>query len=190
MHPARTFTAATEEALWQQIQADIHDQDDLFDYTAELIQAGYHVQLDIDVDFGSGFEGGTELTTLRAVVPTPLRFALHEQTWLHELGKLLGLSDVELGDTALDAAFVITTNDEAALRRLLLETPTVRDTLLRYADFRFILAPDSTHDAAETALTFSRETALLDLSQLRELYHLMLTLLQRLAPNSADDAAA
>ncbi|WP_303312216.1 hypothetical protein [Hymenobacter sp. BT730] len=184
MNTVHTFSAETEEALWQQVSADIKREEGLLEYNAELIQNGYHIELDIDIDLGGGFEGGYETTKFTARVPnhTSLRFALHEQDWVHEIGKFLGLTDVELGDPELDAAFIITTNDTDALRRLLLSEPAVRQMLLRYQEFRLTLAPAS-HDAdAEVYLTFSKDAALVEPEQLREVYHMLYTLLRQLSP--------
>ncbi|ALD21710.1 hypothetical protein [Hymenobacter sp. DG25A] len=184
MNTVHTFSAETEDALWQQVAADIKLEEGLLEYNAQLIQNGYHIELDVDIDLGGGFEGGYETTTFTALVPnhTSLRFALHEQDWVHEIGKFLGLTDVELGDPELDAAFIITTNDTDALRRLLLPDPAVRQTLLRYQEFRLTLAPAS-HDAdAEVYLTFSKDTALVEPEQLREVYHMLYTLLRQLSP--------
>ena len=154
------FRADTEEALWQQVSADLNREEDLFEYAAELHQGGYQVLISVDIDLGGGFESGLTTTTLTAPVPgnVSLRFALHEQDWVHEIGKLLGIDDVELGDPALDAAFIITTNDPAALQHLLLHKPGVRDTLLRYPDLRLTLAPAS--PAEPLLLTFTIDQAL------------------------------
>ena len=183
METTRTFSADSEAALWEQVAADINRQPDLFDYRAELRQQHYRVELEIDIDLGGGFEGGYEITTLRAVVPgqPALHFALHEQDWIHEIGKLLGLEDVELGYADLDQAFIITTNNPSALRQLLAE-PDVHATLLRHPAGRLTLAPSSEEANAPVVLTFSEERALLEPAQLREIYHLLLRILQQLAP--------
>lgn len=186
MDAIRTFSAASETDLWQQVAADMDRQPDLYDYQADLHEAGYRVRLEFDIDLGGGFEGGYEQTTLTAPVPgrPAFHFALHEQDWLHEIGKLLGLQDVELGDPELDAAFIITTNQPDTLRQLLAPAE-VRATLLRFPDARLTLAPAS-HDAeAEVWLTFTEERAITDLAQLREIYRLLLLLLRQLAPPPA-----
>ncbi|RYU79312.1 hypothetical protein [Hymenobacter persicinus] len=182
MDSPRIFSADTEDALWQQVAADLSQQPDLFDYTAELRQGRHVVQLTLDVDLGGGFEGGYETTTFAARIPshTPLRFALHEQDWVHELGKLLGLTDVELGDPELDAAFIITTNDEPQLKSLLFTDPAVRATLLRYQELRLDLTPISHEPGADVYLTFTKEAALVEPAHLRDIYHLLYTLLERL----------
>ncbi|SET81176.1 hypothetical protein [Hymenobacter actinosclerus] len=183
MDTNRTFTADSEPALWAQVAADMARQPDLFDYRADLCQPPYCVHLVLDIDLGGGFEGGYELTTLRAVVPgqPALRFALHEQDWVHEIGKLLGLQDVELGYAELDRTFIISTNDANALRQLLAD-PAVHQALLRYPAARFTLAPDSEAPEAPLLLSFSLERAVVEPEQLRELYQLLLRVLQQLAP--------
>lgn len=187
MDTVPTFSATTEADLWQQVAADMGRRPDLFDYTANLHQNGYQMQLSLDIDLGGGFESGYETTTLRAVVPGPtaLHFTLHEQDWVHELGKLLGLQDVELGDPELDAAYLITTNHPEQLRTLLLSDPVVRHTLLKYQELRLDLTADPAAPAAGTLLTFTKEQALTDPAQLQEIYHLLLVLLQQLAPRPA-----
>lgn len=183
MDTTRTFSADTEAGLWQQVAADMASQGELFEYEAVLHHGGYQVQLDIDIDLGGGFESGSESTTLTAPVPghVALRFALHEQDWMHELGKLLGLTDIELGDPELDAAYIITANDPAALRAAL-ANPVLRQTLLRYPGLRLVLAPESHAPDSDVFLTAAIDRALPEPAQLQEVYHLLLVLLQQIAP--------
>lgn len=189
----RVFSADTEETLWQQVTADINQQSELFEYDAELVQAGYHIRMAIEIDLGGGFEGGFETTAFTALVPnhTPLRFSMHEQDWVHEIGKLLGLSDIELGDPELDATFIITTNSADTLRDLLLSDPDLRQTLLRHPTARLALAPTSESPAAAVYLMFTKDAAIVDPAELREVYHLMISLLQKITslPISASDLA-
>jgi hypothetical protein len=189
MATIRRFSAPTEDALWQQVSTDLGQQPDLFEYRAQLLQGGYELELNIDIDLGGGFESGQATTTLTALVPgnPALRFALHEQEWVHELGKLLGLTDVELGDPALDAAFIITTNAPSALRHLLLQTPDARQMLLRYPTMRLALAPPSSEPDAPLHLTFALDAALTEPEELRAVYHLLLSLLEQITPLSPDN---
>jgi hypothetical protein len=182
----RTFSADTEDALWQQVAADMNQQQDLFEYTADLVQGGYLVRLAIEIDLGGGFEGGFETTSFNSLVPTPtpLHFSMHEQDWVHEIGKLLGLTDIELGDPELDAAFIITTNNADALRDLLLSDPHLRQTLLRHTNARLALAPASEEPDAAVYLMFTKDAAIIDPAELREVYHLLFSILQKVAPLS------
>ncbi|MCB2409801.1 hypothetical protein [Hymenobacter lucidus] len=180
MDTIRTFSANTEDALWQQVLADMAYQKDDWEYTADLDQAGYRTRFSIEIDLGGGFESGIELTTFTAIVPRriPFRFALHEQDWMHKMGKLLGLTDVELGDPEIDAAYIITTNDPATLHDLLADE-TLRQTLLRYQELRLDLAPESEMPESDVLLTFTKEAAITDPEQLREIYHLFYSILRR-----------
>ncbi|QNH61681.1 hypothetical protein [Hymenobacter sediminicola] len=182
MTTLRSFSADSETALWHQVATDMAQQPDLLEYSAELQQNGFRIRFELDIDLGGGFEGGYELTSFTATVPgqQALNFALHEQDWVHELGKLLGLTDVELGDTELDDAFIITTNNPDELRTLLLSDPAVRHTLLKYQELRLELTPASHAPDAEVLLTFTKEQALTDPGQLQEIYHLLYLLLQQL----------
>ncbi|TGD83238.1 hypothetical protein [Hymenobacter wooponensis] len=183
MDTIRSFSADSEDALWQQVAADMAREANLFEYTADLHQEGYTVRLELDIDLGGGFEGGFETTTFTAPVPThvELRFALHEQDWIHEIGKLLGLTDVQLGYPELDPAYIITTNDPAALQGLLSD-PVLRETLQKYQELRLSLAPTHHDNVDELFLTLTKEQAITDPQQLQEIYHLMLSLLQQLSP--------
>ena len=178
----RVFSADTEDALWQQVTADMQQQDELFEYDVELVQAGHRMRMAIDIDLGGGFEGGFETTAFTALVPTqtPLRFAMHEQDWVHEIGKLLGLTDIELGDPELDATFIITTNSADGLRELLLSDPELRQTLLRHPAARLALVPTSESPATAVYLMFTKDAAIVEPTKLREVYHLMISLLQRI----------
>ncbi|WP_426490361.1 hypothetical protein [Hymenobacter sp. 102] len=176
-----TFRADTEGALWQQIADHMARQQDLYEYRADLYQQDFHVRLELDIDLGGGFEGGYELTTLMASVPVPtaFHFALHEQDWVHEIGKLLGLQDIELGDPELDEAFIITTNQPDTLRQLLAYAE-VRNTLLHYPNARLTLAPSSHKDSSPVQLTFTEERAITEPERLQEIYHLLFTVTQQL----------
>ncbi|GGG51778.1 hypothetical protein [Hymenobacter glacieicola] len=183
MSTSRIYSAPTETALWQQVAADLAQEENQYAYRAELRQGGYSVQFELDIDLGGGFEGGYELTTFRAVVAgrPDFHFALHEQDWVHEIGKLLGLTDVELDDPELDAAFIITTNDAGTLRALLTDS-AVRATLLAYPELRLSLAPTSSEPGAEVVLSCTKEEGITDPAQLQEIYHMLYVLLLRLAP--------
>lgn len=190
MDTTPSFSADSDMAIWQQVATDMARQDGPFEYSAELHQSGYTIRFNLDIDLGGGFEGGYETTTFSAPVPgrPAFYFTLHEQDWVHEIGKLLGLTDVELGDAELDAAFIITTNDPAQLRAILADT-AVRQTLLKYQELRLDLTPAGEELGAEVLLTFTKEQAVTEPRELQEIYHMLLTVLRHVAPLPADTAA-
>ncbi|AYA37362.1 hypothetical protein D3Y59_10055 [Hymenobacter oligotrophus] len=183
METTRVFSAQTEAELWRQVAADMARETDLLEYSAQLNLGGYQLLLDIDIDLGGGFEGGYEFTTLTAAVPdnVALRFVLHEQDLLHELGKLLGTEDVELGVQDIDDAFIIRTNDPAALQTLF-ASPDIHDTLLKYHECRLSLGPASTDGDAALQLSFSKDAGVVEPAQLQEIGHMLFYLLRQIAP--------
>src|SRR3954464_14073976 len=66
-------------------------------------------------------------TRLRApyVNPEGFRFIVYRRGLFSELGKLLGMQDIEVGDPDFDEAFIIKGNDESAARKLFAD-PKIR----------------------------------------------------------------
>lgn len=50
--------------------------------------------------------------------PSGFRFKIYRQGFFSELGKALGMQDIELGDSEFDGAYVIKGNDEDRVRQL------------------------------------------------------------------------
>jgi hypothetical protein len=72
----------------------------------------------------------TQFTRIRApyVSSSGLRFSIYRSSVFSRLGALLGMQDLEVGDSAFDEAFVVKSNDENAIRSLL-DSPRVRSLL-------------------------------------------------------------
>ncbi|AMM50443.1 hypothetical protein TH61_03540 [Rufibacter sp. DG15C] len=183
MDTLRRFSGTSEEELWRQLTIDLARDKNLTSYSAQLMLNDTEVFLDIDIDLGGGFEGGSSSTTFMAPVPTnvPLRFALHEQDWMSEIGKFFGMGDVQLNLPDLDDAFVIKANDPVALASLLSDAK-VRQTLLEHSNCELKLSVDNDEPDATPFLTFSKDDAILDMDKLQEVYRMILKLLQKLNP--------
>src|SRR6187399_809954 len=104
MEIIRNFRGATEEAIWQQITPDMQQQGDILEYAAEIHQLDRIIYFEIDIDLGGGFESGYETTRFQIPLPThpTLRFHIHPEDWISEIGKFLGMEDVELGFPRMD----------------------------------------------------------------------------------------
>jgi hypothetical protein len=76
-------------------------------------------------------------TRMRApyVNPEGLRFTVYRKGFFSELGKLLGMQDIEVGDPEFDEAFVVKGTDEARVRELFAE-PEVRALMLAQPQVR------------------------------------------------------
>ncbi|UOR04153.1 hypothetical protein MUN82_14510 [Hymenobacter aerilatus] len=186
MQEIRTFSAPSEDMLWQQVAADMSQQPDLLEYRARLVLPDFEAVLYLDIDLGGGFEGGFATTSLVAMVPptTTLRFALHEQDWVHEIGKLFGMEDAQLGYPEIDDAFIVKTNDAPQLAQLL-AAPEARITLVRHPKARITLAPtdeDEPPYPGALVLRFEQDEAITDPTTLRDIHWLLHTLARPAGP--------
>ncbi|KAA3439761.1 hypothetical protein [Rufibacter hautae] len=181
METIKSFSAASEEELWHLVAYDMANQKELLSYSALLQQHGTQIYFDTDLDLGGGFESGISSTTFMAPVPAhvSLRFALHEQGWMDEVGKFFGMEDIELGYPDIDDAFIIKTNQPDTLKTLLSD-PAIHDMLLKHKNCTLKLDEDADETGPETVLTFSKDEAILDVSELREIYRLLYEMLQKL----------
>jgi hypothetical protein len=181
METIKSFSADTEEELWHLVAYDMANQKELLQYSAQLTQAGQPIYFDIDIDLGGGFEGGISSTTFMAPAPShvALRFALHEQGFMDEVGKFFGMEDIELGYPDLDNAFIIKTNQPDTLKSLLAD-PTIHQLLLKHKSCELRLHDDADETGPETVLTFTKDEAILDISELRGIYSMLYLMLQKL----------
>ncbi len=153
-----------------------------FRYAALLSQPDQDTLLDIDIDLGGGFESGISITTFSTPLrqPVSLRFNMHEQDFLNEIGKVLGMEDIKLGYPDFDAAFIIQTNQPETLKSLFADEST-RELLLQYPKAKLKLSAEDESSAAEAQrLTFTIDEGIVDVARLRAIYHLLRSLVQRI----------
>src|SRR3954453_18156277 len=76
-------------------------------------------------------------TRMRApfVNPEGLRFTVYRKGLFSELGKLLGMQDIEVGDPEFDEAFIVKGTDESKVRELFAD-PEVRSLMLAQPQIR------------------------------------------------------
>jgi hypothetical protein len=74
----------------------------------------------LDTYTESSGESSVTYTRMRApyVNPDGFRFRVYRKGLFSELGKLLGMQDIEVGDPDFDEAFIIKGNDESAVQNL------------------------------------------------------------------------
>jgi hypothetical protein len=82
-------------------------------------------------------------TRLRApyVNPDGFRFSVRRRHLFDGIGRLLGLQDVVIGHAAFDEAFVVKSNDEPKVRRLL-RMPRIRELLEAQPSVQFQVCDD------------------------------------------------
>ena len=64
----------------------------------------------------------TPACVLPYVNPEGFRFTIYRKGFFSDLGKLLGMQDIEVGDPEFDEAFIIKGNDESKVRDLFANT--------------------------------------------------------------------
>jgi hypothetical protein len=125
----------SKDEVWQQLSEEIG---------AEFLEGGFWkgskvqahvgpwtVTLDINND------GESQSTRIRApyVNPEGFRFTIYRKGFFSDLGKLLGMQDIEVGDPEFDEAFIIKGNDEGKvcglyanpkIRQMILAQPKIR----------------------------------------------------------------
>ncbi|MCC9136796.1 hypothetical protein ACFSKU_10170 [Pontibacter silvestris] len=186
MESIKQIKGETEAELWQKFAADLSAKDNVLKYSALLLQPGQETFFDIDIDLGGGFESGISTTRFRTALPatTALRFNIHEQDLLNEIGKVLGMEDIKLGYPEFDAAFIVQANNPNALKRLFAEE-SIRSILLKHPTAKLKLDTSSNPDAPDVYLSFSKNEAIVEITDLREIYHLLRYLTREILTLSA-----
>lgn len=112
-----------EEAIWAELWEAIGGvylnrkgwrQDKL------LVEHGPWI-ITLDFHTHGGYRSNATYTRFRVAFENPdsFRFKIMPQKFLENVGKLLGLQDVELGDADFDDAFLIKASDETRVREVL-----------------------------------------------------------------------
>jgi hypothetical protein len=121
----------SKDEVWRQLSEEIG---------AEFIERGFwkgskvqaHVgpwTVTLDVGYSQD-DGESRTTRIRApyVNPDGFRFKIFRRSVLSDLGKLLGMQDIEMGDPEFDEAFIIKGNDEDRVR-VLFANPKIRQMI-------------------------------------------------------------
>lgn len=130
--------SGSEDEIWQQITGDLNEKDNLLAYNVVVEQEKRRVLLVIDIDLGGGFEGGYESTMLQAKLKSAedFKFAIHDESFIDEIGKFFGMQDVVTGFQEFDKKVIIKSNDEIKVRALFSDT-SVREVFQSLGDFNF-----------------------------------------------------
>ena len=125
-------------------------------------------------------------TRMRApyVNPEGFRFTIYRKGLFSDLGKLLGMQDIEVGDPEFDEAFIIKGNDEVRVRDLFAD-PEIRSLIqaqpkirLEVKDSEGWFGPEFPEDVDE--LHFQVVGVIKDVERLKALFDLFAAVLDRL----------
>jgi len=173
-----------KDEVWQQLSEEIG---------AEFLEGGFWkgskvqahvgpwtVTLDINND------GESQSTRIRApyVNPEGFRFTIYRKGFFSNLGKLLGMQDIEVGDPEFDEAFIIKGNDEGKvcglfanprIRQMSLAQPKIR---LEVKDSEGWFGPRFPDDVDESH--FEVLGVIKDVERLKALFDLFAAVLDQL----------
>jgi len=142
MEQTKNITGKDAEDVWQQINADFARGVDLHDYHVAINQGDKKISLDITSSPGGSEEGGYDVTTLTAELPshTNFRFDIHPEDFLNRIGKMLGSQDVIIGYPEFDKNVIVKTNDEQKFKKIFANSE-LREVFQSLSGFSFKIDP-------------------------------------------------
>ena len=174
----------TEDEIWEQLTKDLVDDEWAYEYKPILKQGKREVLLDIDIDLGGGFEGGYESTLLSAVLhgrKEDFSFAIHHEGFLDEIGKFLGMQDIETGYAGFDEKVIVKSNNEEKVKQLFSDSE-VRSVFESLTGFSFGITSEhiSHSNERQYSLEFSCDSAITNATELRKIYHAFVVIFDQL----------
>lgn len=183
MNAAKIVSGDNEEDIWKQIESQFRENPEPLGYDVIIENQGRTINISIDEDMGGGFEGGYAITSLTAQLEhvDGFRFALHRQDFIDQLGKFLGMEDIELGYPEFDKDIIVKTNDAERLKSILGNEKT-RSSIQSLRDFNFHISHHSSVNTEVEAafLELTIDDAILETTQLRSIYELFVAVLNSL----------
>ena len=178
----------SKDDVWRQLSREIG---------AEFVKGGFWKQHKVQVHVGpwtitldthteSSGESSVTYTRMRApyVNPEGFRFTIYRKGFFSDLGKLLGMQDIQVGDPEFDEAFIIKGNDESKVRTLF-DDPNLRrlvqaqpDIRLEVKDSEGWFGPRFPENVDE--LHFQVVGVIKDVGRLKALFELFAAVLDRL----------
>jgi hypothetical protein len=161
MANAKTFSADDISQLWKLVKSDIASGSDFLQYDASLELPQSKTFLIVDIDLGGGFQGGISTTSFKAHLSTapPFKFAIHDETFMDEIGKFFGMQDVVIGYPEFDDLLIIKTDNEE-MTRLVFSDKEARKTIQTLNNFSLYVehtegSPSSLHLIINEGITAS-----------------------------------
>lgn len=179
-----SYTTDPDQALHTLAQQFSNDPN-LLQYQTTINDGHRNINISIDIDPGGGFEGGYEATTFSAKLDAigAFRFAIHEEDFLDEAGKLFGMQDVVLGYPDFDKHVVVKSNDDEKVKKIFSDE-TIRAVILTFdTPFSFAIRQHHLPHSNEKAcyLELIIEKAVSDYIELKNVYQAFYAVLKQLS---------
>jgi hypothetical protein len=173
-----------KENVWRQLSEEIG---------AEYVKGGFCKRSKVQAHAGPWTvtldiydDGESQATRLRApyINPEGFRFTIYRKGFFSDLGKLLGMQDIEVGEPDFDEAFIIKGNNEdrvralfakAKIRQMIQDQPKIR---LKVKDSEGWSGPNFPENVDE--LHFQVMGVIKDVERLKALFDLFAAVLDQL----------
>ena len=184
----RGMFGPSRKEVWQQLSREMG---------ARFVEGGFakadkvqvtHGEWTVTLDTYAVHTGKTTIvfTRMRApyVNPDGFRFRVHRRGFFSDIGKALGMQDVEVGQPAFDEDFIIKGTDEGKLRQLF-ANPKIRDLIDSQKNIEFSVKDDEgwfgpTFPDGVDELSFAVAGIIKDVERLKRLYELFAETLEEL----------
>ena len=176
----RQLFGPSREEIWRQLSTETNaDYVDGGFWKGDKVQA-HHEQWTVTLDTYTVSTGKSSVTYTRLRAPyvnkDGFQFTIYRKGIFSDLGKFLGMQDVEVGYPEFDEAFVIKGNDEQKLRALF-ANPKIRQLLEMQPAVQFTVKDDegwfsTAFPKGVDELYFSVVGVIKDVERLKSLYYL------------------
>lgn len=179
MNMIARFFRPSDVEVWRQLADEVggrfHEGDAWHRDKVEATVDGWTITL--DTYFSAANKN--EYTRMQTTVANPsgLTFTIYRRGLFSDLGKLLGMQDITIGIPEFDREFILKSNHEAELRRML-EADRIRELIAAQPDVHLML--DS-----KGSLCFSVPEVIRDIPRLKLLFDLFAEALDYLSHRSA-----
>jgi hypothetical protein len=180
MEDIKTISGTTEEQVWAGVEAAL--QEDLLDYNLLLKQEKKRIKLYIGIDLGGGFESGSSLTQFSAVLShkNTFKFAIHDKSFIDQVGKFFGMQDVEIGYPSLDEHLIIKTDNKEKVRHVFADAG-IRSVFSTLESFDCGIHTDTDEkDKPHAYLELNIDEGITNPAQLRKIYRAFYKLLMNI----------
>ena len=143
----RDLFGPSRDEIWQQVAAVVNGnvrEGSFWGGNSSQVNAA-HGQWLVTLDTYTVSTGKSSITYTRMrspyVNPDGFRFTIYRRGLFSDVGKWMGMQDVEIGDAQFDEEFIIKGNDEAKLRRLFANA-RLRGLISAQPDIHFCVKDD------------------------------------------------
>jgi hypothetical protein len=142
----RDLFGPSRDEIWQQVAATVGGnmtEGSFWGKSSRVDAAHGQWNVTLDTYTVSNGKSSTTYTRMRApyVNPDGFQFNIYRRGIFSDLGKMLGMQDVEIGDPQFDEDFITKGNDETKLRRLFSDA-RLRELISAQPDIHFCVKDD------------------------------------------------